>query len=184
MLDYFPEVETFAKFLSQPAIALTKNKPDTSLSLYKACRHSGLYCITCSCLILNWVCKYSWQYGIVFCYWVYWVSVFLSSLVIVHWMAALCILYSLLLFTITTTHPPPISALFIIVYTCQHTLIVDGCGYLDLPENGQVILSGMNVGSIATYSCNSGFEVTGKYPTRTCQSDGRWSGTAPVCRPG
>ncbi|XP_064394225.1 uncharacterized protein LOC135341566 isoform X3 [Halichondria panicea] len=58
-----------------------------------------------------------------------------------------------------------------------------GCPYLDPPANGKVELSGMIVDSIATFTCDPGFELIGKTLTRVCQSDGRWSGISPQCRP-
>ena len=38
----------------------------------------------------------------------------------------------------------------------------------------------MSVGSVATYSCDTGFEISSS-PTRTCGSTGAWSGVAPTC---
>jgi len=34
---------------------------------------------------------------------------------------------------------------------------------------------------VATYSCNNGYLLVGNM-TRTCQADGRWTGTDPFCR--
>lgn len=67
-----------------------------------------------------------------------------------------------------------------------HVLLIAviGCPYLDPPANGKVELSGMIVDSIATFTCDPGFELIGKTLTRVCQSDGRWSGISPQCRPG
>ena len=36
---------------------------------------------------------------------------------------------------------------------------------------------------ICSFTCNTGYELTGS-ETRTCQSDGSWSGTDNVCRRG
>ena len=36
---------------------------------------------------------------------------------------------------------------------------------------------------ICSFTCNTGYELTGS-DTRTCQSDGSWSGTAAICRRG
>ena len=58
-------------------------------------------------------------------------------------------------------------------------LTVD-CGNLNDPSNGQVTLTGTTVGSLATYQCNSGFSLVGNME-RTCQDDGSWSGTDPIC---
>ena len=54
------------------------------------------------------------------------------------------------------------------------------CGDLDEPSNGQVTLTGTTFGSMATYECDSGFTLVGNQ-VRTCQDDGNWSGTEPVC---
>ena len=59
-------------------------------------------------------------------------------------------------------------------------LIVDGCGSLSPPENGMVDASITTVGSVATYSCNNGFLISGD-SQRNCQIDGFWSGSAPMC---
>ena len=55
------------------------------------------------------------------------------------------------------------------------------CGRLDSPENGRVSLSGVSPGSVATYTCNVGFDLVG-VTTRVCLSSGQWSGDAPVCQ--
>lgn len=61
-------------------------------------------------------------------------------------------------------------------------LTVISCEQLVSPLNGQVSVSGDNrPGSVATYSCNQGFDLEGS-SVRTCGSDGSYSGQAPVCR--
>ena len=55
------------------------------------------------------------------------------------------------------------------------------CSNLPSPANGQVVISSLLVGSRATYTCSSGYVLVGE-DTRTCQSDGNWSGRAPICR--
>ena len=42
------------------------------------------------------------------------------------------------------------------------------------------MVSGLTVGSTATYSCNEGYNLNG-VEERVCQSDGEWSDIAPVC---
>ena len=42
------------------------------------------------------------------------------------------------------------------------------------------MVSGLTVGSTATYSCSEGYNLNGVVE-RVCQSDGGWSDTAPVC---
>ncbi len=56
------------------------------------------------------------------------------------------------------------------------------CGRLESPTNGKVIVTGTTPGSVATYSCNSGFELIGNERRRSCQNNGQWGGNAPVCR--
>ena len=38
-------------------------------------------------------------------------------------------------------------------------------------------------GDTCSFTCNTGYELTGS-DTRTCQSDGSWSGSRDVCRKG
>ena len=38
-------------------------------------------------------------------------------------------------------------------------------------------------GDTCSFTCNTGYELTGS-DTRTCQSDGSWSGSDDVCRRG
>ena len=59
-------------------------------------------------------------------------------------------------------------------------VIVDGCGPLPPPDNGNVDVPITTVGSVATYSCDNGFLVSGN-SQRICQMDGFWSGSAPTC---
>ena len=54
------------------------------------------------------------------------------------------------------------------------------CPALPNPTNG-VVSHGMDVGDLADYSCNDGFELIGE-DMRTCQTDGTWSGSAPTCQ--
>ena len=57
--------------------------------------------------------------------------------------------------------------------------VVD-CGSLDDPDFGAIITNGTRVGSVARYSCSSGYQLDGS-STRVCQADGEWSGEAPTC---
>ncbi len=50
------------------------------------------------------------------------------------------------------------------------------CPTLPPPLNGGVSASG----GTATYTCNTGYTLSG-LSTRTCQTNGAWSGTAPTC---
>jgi len=57
--------------------------------------------------------------------------------------------------------------------------VVD-CGTLTDPLNGEVIFTTTTFMSTATYSCNSGYILSGS-TTRTCEASGTWSDTAPTC---
>ena len=50
----------------------------------------------------------------------------------------------------------------------------------DIP-NGDVTWNTLVAGGLATYTCNSGFELAGSR-TRTCGNDGTWSGDEPSCQ--
>ncbi len=57
------------------------------------------------------------------------------------------------------------------------------CDALTDPVNGFVdTTNGNNYPSTATYACDPGFGPVGS-ATRTCGTDGHWSGTAPTCDP-
>ncbi len=56
------------------------------------------------------------------------------------------------------------------------------CGPLTDPANGQVnTSSGTTFGSTATYSCDTGYKLSGSL-SRTCRADGSWSNTIPSCQ--
>ena len=60
------------------------------------------------------------------------------------------------------------------------------CPLLTAPSNGMFScsLGGDGVpstGDTCTFTCNTGYELTGNH-TRTCQSDGSWSDSVPMCR--
>ena len=63
------------------------------------------------------------------------------------------------------------------------------CNYLTIPYNGEISScssgsTGMGYeGDTCSFTCNTGYELTGSN-TRTCQSDGSWSGSDDVCRKG
>ena len=55
------------------------------------------------------------------------------------------------------------------------------CGEPDAAdENGDVSYSSTTFESIATYTCDAGYILTGS-ATVTCQADRQWSDTAPDC---
>ena len=62
--------------------------------------------------------------------------------------------------------------------TRTHTLV--DCGSLQSPSNGDVTYTATTVGSVATYTCNAGYELNG-VSVRACQIDGTWSGSQPSC---
>ena len=60
------------------------------------------------------------------------------------------------------------------------------CPSLDDPSNGNVDCSLGDDGvpsyeDTCTFTCDTGYELTGS-DTWTCQNDGRWSGSAAMCR--
>lgn len=62
-------------------------------------------------------------------------------------------------------------------------IYISVCSPLDQPNNGTITLSdGKGLfGSIATYTCFEGFELSGDDSTRACKADGQWSGAALTC---
>lgn len=54
------------------------------------------------------------------------------------------------------------------------------CGELNNPPNGVVSVTQTVYPGSATYSCNTGYSLSGGN-TRNCQTNAMWSGTAPVC---
>ena len=59
------------------------------------------------------------------------------------------------------------------------TAAVD-CGDPGTPTNGQRTLSSTTYNSVVTYTCDVGYSLQGSN-SRTCQSNGQWSGGAPQC---
>ena len=62
------------------------------------------------------------------------------------------------------------------------------CPGLTDPNNGTITCSPGDNGvpsyeDTCSFTCNTGYELTGS-DTRTCQSDGSWSGTEAMCRRG
>ena len=55
------------------------------------------------------------------------------------------------------------------------------CGSLSDPTNGQVNFTTTTEGSVANYTCDTGYDLVGD-TTRTCQNDGQWSGSEPTCQ--
>ena len=72
--------------------------------------------------------------------------------------------------------------------TLLDRFILVPCSILTDPNNGTIICSlgddGVpSYGDTCTFTCNTGYELTGSN-TRTCQSDGSWSGSDVVCTKG
>ncbi len=67
----------------------------------------------------------------------------------------------------------------VVINQC-YMLVLDHCGDLEPPVNGEVSADNTTVGSTATYSCNEGYRLRGE-STRNCQGDAVWSGEPPVC---
>ena len=55
------------------------------------------------------------------------------------------------------------------------------CGTPSSLSNGQRSYSGTTVGYTVTYTCNTGYLRTAGSSSRTCQSNGQWSGSHPTC---
>ena len=51
------------------------------------------------------------------------------------------------------------------------------CPYLDVPVNGNKTQNGSAEGSMATFSCNAGYDWQAGASVRTCQADGTWTGS-------
>ncbi|KNC54883.1 uncharacterized protein AMSG_12362 [Thecamonas trahens ATCC 50062] len=60
------------------------------------------------------------------------------------------------------------------------SLTPDYCPAQTAPVDGSLTSLTRTVGGSATFSCDSGFTLVGS-ASRTCQSDGSWSGTLPIC---
>ena len=54
------------------------------------------------------------------------------------------------------------------------------CGEPPQPTNGELVLSETTYGSMATFSCNQGYDLIGS-EVRVCQADGSWDGEITVC---
>ncbi len=70
----------------------------------------------------------------------------------------------------------------IIVYTISFAFIsaVITCPVLTDSTHRLVSVTNNNFGSNATYACDTGYTLNGD-TTRTCGSDGVWSGSEPTC---
>jgi CUB/sushi domain-containing protein len=60
------------------------------------------------------------------------------------------------------------------------TCVLVSCPALSDPDNGSVSVTSTTYGSTASYSCRSGFVLSGSSST-ACQADGTWSNPKPSC---
>ena len=58
--------------------------------------------------------------------------------------------------------------------------VVVRCTVLSRPSNGQYTYSGWNYNDNVNFSCNTGYLLRGN-SSRTCLSNGQWSGTQTLC---
>ena len=59
---------------------------------------------------------------------------------------------------------------------------VVNCNTPPQPANRRVAYSATTYNSVATYSCNGGYEISGGSTTRRCLASGAWSGSVPTCQ--
>ena len=68
------------------------------------------------------------------------------------------------------------------IYLWAVILSAGSCDELSNPENGDVnVTRAQTEGSIAAYTCNMGYQLSVEDQTRTCMSNGTWSGEEPTC---
>ena len=75
-----------------------------------------------------------------------------------------------------------------LLYKWSALLLLVICPSLSTPTNGRISCSlggnrVANPGESCTFTCNTSYELTGS-GTRTCQSDGSWSGSDAMCSRG
>ena len=70
-----------------------------------------------------------------------------------------------------------------LLFLCLTNIIFSGVNCTNSlagPLNGRVEVENSQYEGIASYVCNSGYELSGS-AVRQCQRDGRWSGAPPQC---
>ena len=77
------------------------------------------------------------------------------------------------------------SYLLVVVYSPTFTIFyfhipAINCGDSGTPTNSQRTLSSTTYNSVVTYTCDVGYTLQGSN-SRTCQSNGQWSGSVPQC---
>ena len=77
---------------------------------------------------------------------------------------------------------------FTSIITTQHYLSFSlvhtedvACPQLQSPMNGAVSVDDLSVDSVASYTCDTGYLLTGP-AMRTCGGDGQWIGSEPSCQ--
>lgn len=71
--------------------------------------------------------------------------------------------------------------LLMIVYNvCVNLVAVILCKDLLSPDNGRVLYTNTSVASIARYTCDQGYSLSGS-ASRVCRFNGQWSGIEPTC---
>ena len=65
----------------------------------------------------------------------------------------------------------------VFIHLYPHTIVVIECGEVPSLENGKVLVAPNNteVGAVATYECETGYEFKDSRNTRICQNDMTWS---------
>ena len=71
--------------------------------------------------------------------------------------------------------------LYVIVTHSTIVLPDIDCSDPGTPTNGQHSLSSTTYNSVVTYTCDVGYTLQGAN-SRTCQSNGQWSGSVPQCQ--
>ena len=66
-----------------------------------------------------------------------------------------------------------------LIHVSYFVSVID-CGPLDNPANGEVSVPSTAFSFNATYSCNTGYTLTGD-DMRMCMESGLWSGSEPIC---
>ena len=72
-----------------------------------------------------------------------------------------------------------------VAYKCYDNCLIVSCSSLNNPNNGMINCSLGDDGvpsyeDTCSFTCNTGYELTDS-DTRTCQSDGSWSGSGVFC---
>ena len=71
-------------------------------------------------------------------------------------------------------------ALHVKVWFSPYYHVAVDCVDPGTPTNGQRTLTSTTYNSVVTYTCDVGYTLQGSN-SRTCQSNGQWSGSVPEC---